>query len=128
MATQSGCKQILADGTYSLQMCMADEAAGANSTGLFLVEVPPAILSAVLEGGPDALEMRGPSSTSPAVMTVKGMPDKAYELKACETSNTVLVGPPPPQQPAAVSEQSLSTHVFPELVELVPVSTAKAAK
>ena len=113
MATPSYC---LADGTYSLQMCVADEA-GTSSTNLFLMEVPPAVLSAVLEGGPDVLEMSGPSSASPAVMTVKGIPGKAYELKACETSNTVLVGPPPSE----TSSKSLSTHAFPELVELVPV-------
>ena len=117
-------RAALGDCEYCLQMRGdADPSAppSARNPGMFLMEVPQAVLDAVLAGGEDALEMRGADDKAPAVLAVKGMPGTTYDLKACETSNTLLVGAHPDQP-----DQPILVHPFSEVVELVPSSLSKA--
>ena len=101
----------LADGTYSLQMYHTLDDSSAERPKHILIEVPEKVLEAVLSGGADALTLEGPTRDSPAVMKAAGT---SYVMKACETSNTVLVGPRP-----ASAEQPLQTRVFGEVVESI---------
>ena len=107
---------LLEDGTYSLQMHCSDEGNG-NDPKRMLIEVPESVLEAVLAGGPDALTITGANKDA-AVMRVVGVTDTEYVLKACETSNTVLVGPRPES-----SDQPLRTRAFGEVVECVATKT-----
>ena len=109
--------QGLADGTYALQMHSTDDPAyqGSHQPNRMLLEVPESVLEAVLSGGADTLTLTGPTRDTAAVMTVTGVPGTVYVMKACETSNTVLVGPRP-----ASADQPLQTRVFSEVVESIP--------
>ena len=114
---------LLEDGTYSLQMHCLDER-NPNEPKRMLFEVPENVLEAVLKGGPDALTITGENKDSPAMMRVNGITDTEYILKACETSNTVLVGPRP-----TGANQPIRARAFGEVVECVatkPTTSSKA--
>ena len=107
----------ITDGTYMLQMHSIDDSMDESSqkSKHMLIEVPENVLEAVLSGGSDTLTLNGPTKDSAAIMNVAGIPGNVFVMKACETSNTVLVGPYPKSP-----EQSLQTRQFTEIIESIP--------